>query len=183
MRTIRTITTSLLAVGLLTGSAAGVAAQDEGGEPVSTSFTGKFTSQSDVISEGTSTRSPDGLELTTDIVVVQSMVSSDPRLTGAVTATLTYLIDTNVVIDHTANILATGTYELANDGGSWLGEATNFGNTDLGVNSQTIIFEGRGGYEGLTAYAVVDWRDFAGEYVGTVFPAAMPEVPEPYVAE
>ena len=74
-------------------------------------------------------------------------------------------------------------YELANDGGSWLGEATNFGNTDLGVNSQTIIFEGRDGYEGLTAYAVVDWRDFAGEYVGTVFPAAMPEVPEPYVAE
>jgi hypothetical protein len=182
---IRTTTISILAAGLLAGTTVGVTAQDEGSERVTTSFTGRFTSQEDVISHGTSTGpGDDGLELTTGIVVLGSMVSSDPRLTGTVTSALTYLIDTNAINDdHAANILATGTYELTNDEGSWLGEATNFGNIDLGVNYQTIIFEGRGGYEGLTAYAVVDWWGFAGEYVGTVFPAPMPEIPEPYAVE
>ena len=80
------------------------------------------------------------------------------------------------------------TYELTNDGGSWLGEHTAFGSADvLGPdvgNIGTIIFVGRDGYEGLTAY-VINQFDMAAnaEFSGVIFPTAMPPFPELPAAE
>lgn len=193
MRTIRNITIAILAVGLLAGSAVAVSAQDgeagddplDGlevfGEKVSTSFTGRFTSQSDVIEEGTEVV-VDGLLHLEGIVLRQSMVSSDPRLTGAVTTTADWVIDVGRP-DGMATIMFAGTLELTNGGGSWLGEFVGVGDLEHEMNDSVVTFAGRGGYEGLTAVAVIDTWDWAQTYEGTIFPAAMPEIPEPYVAE
>lgn len=182
MRTTQNVIVSLLTLSLLAGSAVAVAAQDGDTEPLSTSFTGKFTSQSDPLREG-SGGVIDGIDHIEGLAARGSMISSDPRLTGTFIYTANWLIDTTAGTntEHMANILKAGTYELTTDEGSWFGEITGFGNIDLGVNYDVIVFEGRGAYEGLTAVVHVDWQNWLGEYVGTIFPAAMPEVPEPYV--
>ena len=40
-----------------------------------------------------------------------------------------------------------------------------------------------GGYEGLTAYAIIESTGPEATLSGIIFPTAMPEVPEPYAAE
>ena len=126
----------------------------------------------------------DGLEETTGSVYVGSLVSSDPRLTGTYTSIDNWVVDTTEMLDDFSNfnVLVASTWELTNDGGSWLIEVTSFGNIEQGVNAGWLEFVGQGGYEGLNAYAVADWRD-SPQFVGTVFPRPMPEIPEPYAAE
>lgn len=185
MRTIRATATAILSIGLLASPAVGVAAQDEGQGSLVTSFTGEFTTQIDVISEGTPFGDADGFEGTNGLVARMSMVSSDPRMTGTVISTANFILDTNQMAPdfEVFNVLGTNTYELTNDGGSWIGEATSFGNIDLGVTKGTIVFVGRGGYEGLTAYLATDGEAFRTGYVGMIFPRPMPETPQPYAAQ
>ncbi len=72
-------------------------------------------------------------------------VASDPRLSGAVTYHGAwdefggYSIETN-------------TYEVVNEGGRWFGPATAITVNDVWV--ETIVLDGEGGYEGLTAYVL-----------------------------
>ena len=185
MRSIKTTTISILVVGLLVGSVGSAAAQDEEPAAASSSFTGSFTSQLDVVSEPTENVGPDGLMEASGLVLLTSWVASDPRLTGAVTYTGNSLLDTNVEGTSTGcgRCLLAVTYELTNDGGTWLGEATTIRDAELDLADQVIIFEGRDGYEGLTAYAVIDHRPFPARFAGAIFPSAMPTAPEPYQAE
>jgi hypothetical protein len=82
------------------------------------------------------------------------------------------------------NMLNTSIVELTNDGGSWLGEGVSMSSTDLDVATDNIILVGRDGYEGLTAYVLVDGRGWPPTYSGVIFPSAMPDVPEePYAGE
>jgi len=180
MGTIKASTSAILAISLLTGTAVGVLAQDEGSEPRSTAFTGSFTTQSDLITEGT-TSETDGVQKTKGHARHASMVSSDPRLTGPVTFTDNWLVDLNVMAPdyENFNVMVASTLELTNDGGSWLGEARTFGNIELDVNTGMIVFEGRGGYDGLSAYLLVDWQP-SQEFVGTIFQGELPDFPEPY---
>lgn len=182
MRKIRTAAITMTAVGLLAGSA--VVAQDEEPAPIATAFTGAFTSQIDMISDGTNDEA-DGLETTTEFAMRTSMVASDPRLTGSVVYTGNWLIDTRggMSDDHVMNMLRAATYEVTNDGGSWLGEATAFSSAELGVNDEIVVFTGRGGYDGLTAVASVNHVPWPAEFEGTIFPSAMLGIPEPYVEE
>jgi hypothetical protein len=183
MRMIKTTTISILAVGLLAGSAVGVAAQDDAAVAEVTSFTGERTTQQDQVVEGTSSASG-GLDEVTGSVYVGSLVASDPRLTGTYTSTDNYIVDTTEMLDDFSNfnVVSASTWELTNDGGSWIVEVTSFGNIEADVNAGWLEFTGQGGYEGLSAYAVADWRD-SPQFVGTVFPRPMLEIPEPYAAE
>ena len=52
MRTIRTTTIAILAIGLMAGSSAGAAGQDEPPAPIATTVTGAFTTRSDTVREG-----------------------------------------------------------------------------------------------------------------------------------
>jgi hypothetical protein len=170
VRAITTTTISILAVGLLAGSAVGVAAQDEEAAADVTSFTGT----------GTPVDFFDGEEGGT--VAVVSYESSDPRLTGEVTITGSHLADPDAA---GFTMLSAQAYELTNDGGSWLGEGTGVASTDLGIVRDTFILVGQEGYEGLTAYVISEDPSLSGNLAlsGLIFPSAMPEVPEPYVAE
>ena len=183
MRTIRTTTITALVVGLLAGSTVGVAAQDAPPEQLITSFTADRTTQQDQVIEGASTTT-DGLEETIGSVYVGSLVSSDPRFTGTYTSVDNWVVDTTEMLDDFSNfnVIVVSTWELSNDEGRWLIEATSFGNIEQDANSGWLEFVGQGGYEGLYAYAAADWQD-SPQIVGTVFPRPMPETPEPYIAE
>ena len=175
MRAIKITTISILAVGLLAGSAVGVAAQDE--EATTTSFTGT-SSFVEFISEGTWGPLPNGLDESANFVGLHRWESSDPRLTGDVIVASTSLIDPDK-----SNVLTSSTYELTNDGGSWLGEHTAFGSADHALTGP-IIFVGRDGYEGLTAYAINQFDDAGNaEFSGVIFPTALPSFPELPAAE
>ena len=181
MRAIKTITISILAVGLLAGSAVGVAAQDE--DATTSSFTGT-SSFVEVISEGTwGEPLPNGLIGAADNVGLHRWESSDPRLAGDAVVANSAVIDPDK-----GNVLTVSTYELTNDGGSWVGEHTAFGSSDaLGPdvgNLGPIILVGRDGYDGLTAY-VMNQFDMAAnaEFSGVIFPTALPSFPELPAAE
>ena len=128
----------------------------------------------------------DGLDYTDGFASRGSMVSSDPRLTGTFTYTGNWLFDpARATSDHNSTMIRTGTYELTNDGGSWIrrDHGLRRHRCRRRVPTSSTVFEGHGGYEGLTAVAIASHWDWRGEYVGTIFPAAMPENPEPYAAE
>lgn len=182
MRTIRTTTISILALGLLAGSALGVAAQDDEAAADVTSFTGTI-SFVDIASESTDTDLGNGFTDYSGFVILNSYESSDPRFTGDASV----VVNTVMVPDafETTGQRAT-TYLVSNDGGSWLGQARAFGttDTDTDIDGVTFItFVGRDGYEGLTAYAQIDPDQEPPTISGIIFPVALPEMPEPYAIE
>jgi len=188
MRTIRATTISILALSLLAGSAVGVAAQDEEAAAVS-AFTGVARPDGKELPiEGTEVTLPNGFtESTPGFAWQDRWESSDPRFAGDHIVISNWVIDPNWFDPWSrgeqANILIATRHELTNDGGSWLGEGTSLASTDLDVAIETIVFVGRDGYAGLTAYAIIDNTRTPATFSGAIFPAAMPEFPEPYVAE
>jgi hypothetical protein len=178
VRAIKTTTISILALGLLAGSAVGVAAQEEPNmDGAAVTGTADWLR---AVSNGTES-SADGITAVNDVVHVHSWTASDPRLSGDLTYTGNWLFD-----EVNAISIQSGTYELTNDDGSSLGEATAYSSDVLGADTDVIVFTGRDGYEGLTAYVVIDWSngDDGGEnFEGVIFPSAMPEAPEPYAGE
>ena len=178
MRAIRTTTISILAVGLLAGSAVGVAAQDGEAADGATSFTGN-SRESLYVSDPPPVATPDGMDVGTEWVIQLRWVTTDPRLTGQATATTNWVVDEG---EDGFTYLGAHTYELSNDGGSWLGSGTHLAKP-LGVNGNAVLV-GQDGYDGLTAYIVfVDNDAGHNDMIGTIIPIAMPEAPEPYAAE
>ena len=68
------------------------------------------------------------------------------------------------------------TWELGNEIGGWSGEATGIEGPGLG-ESDIIILTGTDGYEGPTAYLIVDWGCGGGRFRGAVFPGQKPPLP------
>jgi hypothetical protein len=74
--------------------------------------------------------------------------------------------------------IESSTYELTNPGGGWLGTATAC--CAVGpVGIDTVVLTGVGGYEGLTAYLVLDWTKWPPLIHGVIFPGPMPPTPSP----
>ncbi len=182
MRPIRTTTISILALGLLAGSAIGALAQDEESASSVTTVTGT-SNWIDNIDEGTDSETPDGFGANAGSVnTFRFFFPSDPRLTGYATVT-----SNSVVTDvgESFAVLSADTYELSNDGGSWLGESTGFGSPEF-ESGRTVILVGQDGYEGLTAYlhGELDWDSGIEEFQGLIVPtASMPAAVEPDTAE
>ncbi len=95
MRKIKTITGACLAASLVAGTAVGVAAQDDEPPPVSSGFTGRFTTQDDPLPHADDPVAvhTDGLE-TSEFAFQGSVVSSDPRMTGTFVFNHLALVDT-----------------------------------------------------------------------------------------
>ena len=176
MRTIKTTTSSILALGLLAGSAVGVAAQDEAGmEPVA--VTGRATFVEGELVEPEFSETPDGNFAGNGLVVVHIWDTDDPRLNGEATRTVNFRTDSNftTVIESEAMV-------LTNDGGSWVGDGWGYGAAGDGGGISAL--SGRGGYEGLTAIVAHGPNAGTGWTLeGIIFPSERPEVPEPYAAE
>jgi hypothetical protein len=136
MRTAKAIIISILAVGLLTGAAAGVAAQDEPSTEV-TEVTGRAIFGPWINDPGVS-ETPDGIMVGDGFVFLHGWDTSDPRLNGEMTRTVNFRND----FDLGASIESVA-YELTNDGGSWVGDGRGYGSPSGG--SGFVALSGRGG--------------------------------------
>ena len=167
MRAIKTITISILAVGLLAGSAVGVAAQPEG-EAASVTGTIAFSGSECV-------------EATGWVECPWSLDASDSRLSGEGSvrnAGVPMQSDDEFVV------LVNQSLRIANDEGAWTGGGLLYAlptNEDaVGVDEPTWVLSGEGAYDGLTAVLRADLGpdgSFSGVIVGAEPPAA-PPVPE-----
>lgn len=110
--------------------------------------------------------------------------ASDPRLSGQVTVrdrTKTYPRGWQATGGAPpAAFVAAKTYEVVSDGGRWVGSATGLDLTEPeDIVLDTVILSGKGAYEGLTAYLLVDgdpnWENPT--FRGMLFPDAMPVAP------
>ena len=184
MRTVKTTTISILAVGLLAGSAVGVAAQDDEAAAGATSFTGSALGGPAIDVETTETDLGNGFTAVDGFTYRNTWEASDERMTGDVIGVVNQVIDPGALeTGGLPDIIMSEAIELTNDGGSWLGEGSGFGSTDLDVVKGMYTLVGQGGYEGLTAYVIAETVGREPALSGIIFPTAMPEVPEPYVGE
>ena len=176
MRTIRTTTISILAVGLLAGSTVGVAAQDEA-STLPAEVTGRATFVEGLLVEPVMSETPEGIQVGDGLVTVHTWDTNDSRLNGDVTRTVNFRFDSDFT-----NGIESSVMELTNDGGSWVGDERGYGTPSGGGGFSAL--SGRGGYEGLTAYLVRGPNEGDGwDLKGIIFPSEGPPVPEPYAGE
>ena len=186
MHTIKT-TISILVAGLLLGAAGGVAAQDEEVPAAVTTFTGVFSPDGEPLpGQGEEIIHPNGfMEGRPGFAWKNRLESDDPRIAGDHRVVANWVLDPVGFdawsVGQEANMILSTIHELTNDGGSWLGEGALFSSTELDLHSGEIItFVGQGGYDGLTAYALVTSDTEPPRISGVIFPTTMPPTPESF---
>jgi len=168
VRVIKTITISILAIGLLAGSAVGVAAQPEG-EAAYVTGTIAFSGSECV-------------EATGWVECPINLDASDSRLSGDGSWRTSGV---PMQSEDAFVVLVSMSLRIANDEGAWTGDGLLYAlpaNEDpVGTDEPTWVLTGEGAYDGLTAVLRADLGpdgSFAGVIVGAEPPAA-PPVPEP----
>jgi len=164
---IKTTTISIVAMGLLAGSAVGVAAQETGQAYVTGSVD---VSVDDCVEAGAWNECPFSLD------------ASDSRLTGEGTLRNA---DLPMPGDESFIILITQSLRVANEEGGWVGDGRLYvvpteEDGAVGENEPTWLLTGDGSYEGFTAILRPNFTEdvlFAGVIVEAEAPAA-PPVPE-----
>ena len=171
MKQHRTPLIAILAVGLLSGSAVAVAAQDDVAAPVI--VTGSVVDWRS-LSPGERT-TEDGVVHIEGVNHAHVWEASDPRLSGEVTYTGNwnqYSTDPEMQVE-------SGTYELVHADGRWLGTAPAIVVGGLDTLDPVVLI-GDGGYDGLSAYVLIDWQTNGDPtFSGLIFPGDLPAFPEP----
>lgn len=168
MRPIRTLLIATTALALVTVGAAGVAAQTSSTEPAS--FVGWVLDETHVDS-GTSEDLGDVLERR-QLAYSYEFESADPRMIGSALWTA----NGDRYRAEPLFELQTSDWVITNDAGTWVGTGTGLRGTGVG-DSTTMLLEGTGAYEGMSAYLVVEWALGGGFFRGAIFPGAIPDVP------
>ena len=75
----------------------------------------------------------------------------------------------------------TGTLELVNDGGSWIGSLRGYATTKPATRHWHFELTGTGEYEGLSAILEGVGPLGSAEIEGLTFPGSLPEYPDPVV--
>lgn len=191
MNKFRTHMIAAIAIGLLAGSAVGVAAQaEEAADPMAPAWvTGTLALGSSCSGPTASTPQADvEPEREHHRCSNQTWTTSDPRLTG--TSTSTWDADVYVLDEAIVSVVA-GTYELRNESGGWLchhrdGLSFGMGRYATGANEETVTCIGDSAYDGLTAIVSLDWSNSPPSSVplaGLIFPGEAPPLPELVAAE
>lgn len=186
MRAVKTTTISIVAVGLLTGSAIGVAAQDEEtaaepGTPARVTGTIDDTG-SETVQEPTEDVVDGAIGLRGLIVEGDQFEMDDPRLTGTVTLAMNF--DFHSVNDQENVAAGSLALRLENEDGSWSGQGTSVGHGAAGMSPEealgldTWVLTGAGAYDGLSAILIVDTGGFPATVDGVIFAGEMPPAPE-----
>jgi hypothetical protein len=179
MRTIRTTTISILAVGLLAGSAVGVSAQDtDVGTTEPTLFSFQIVPSSQV--RDTEVTTEDGVykEVGTCFAPIV-LNASDPRLAGDLTVCGDLL---RFGPSEGSPTVGSGSFRLVNDEGAWQGSDAWAEWTDpesgevIELGGGIIVVTGEGAYDGL--YAVMTLSDWS-NVRGFIFEGAPPAAPVP----
>jgi hypothetical protein len=184
VRGIKSGTSIVLSIGLLVGSAAGVAAQ----EPIAPTWvTGTIQAAPDC--SGPESDEADGDVRRSRNVECRPQIwtASDPRLTGEVVRR--WNDDYYQTDEGTINVDVDAAF-LGNDDGGWTCLNTSlFRGEDqdaelVGGPAYTYTCTGNGGHAGLSAILVPQTTSgFDEEFVGLIFSGDFPPVPEPPVAE
>ena len=191
MRAIKTSIISILAIGLLAGSAVGVAAQEEeaAAEPAvgSSYFTGVFHHGGANSGQPTETVVDGVMEVRGWGFEGNGIETSDPRMTGSVTRNGN--TDIHKLGDSEDVGFEAVAWRIKNDDGSWSGQGSTLtrGGRDVPRDEatyfETIVLTGEGAYEGLTAYVLVDWTALPIAVEGAIFVGEAPPLPEAAPAE
>jgi len=176
---------SILAIGLLAGSAVGVAAQDEeaAAEPSTPAkVTGTIDAEaSDLVQEPTETVVDGTLEVRDGVFAGDRFEMDDPRLTG--TANVAFNVDVHKASDFIDIGSQTLAMRIENEAGSWSGQGTSGfhgGATipeDEAFQLDTWLLTGADAYEGLSAYLVVDGTEDPPTVEGVIFAGELPPFP------
>jgi hypothetical protein len=164
---------SAIAIGLLAGSAVGVAAQDEAADPMAPSmFTAAVTGPPEPTTDPET-----GLT-----ILVAPFESTDPRVSG----TWMQVEDGAMfdVADGESVSVGRNAVRLVNDGGSWVGTHRGFITFPPDGERPGVAFfselVGEGGYEGLSMFFVQSGLAGEPQEVGVIVPSDMvPSFPEP----
>ena len=149
MKGLRTTLISILAIGLLAGSAVGVAAQDDLMEPAAATGTVTPAAQE----EGGTPTLVEGFGMQRDgVVFTSTWESTDPRVAGEFRVSA-------IINGYSAQQMEVGTGEvtLENDGGRWTGPVTFLDGSSLGATA-AMVLQGEDAYAGLTAYVALTTR-------------------------
>jgi hypothetical protein len=111
----------------------------------------------------------------------QRWEASDPRLTGELTFSAVGL-HYGPATGGVANAAVTaGSYQVVTAEGSWSGTSMEVWVEVPAFTSHTVLLTGKGGYEGLSAYLVIDigrpWNYDDRSFTGLIFPDPVPLAP------
>jgi hypothetical protein len=185
VRAIKTSTISILAIGLVAGSALGVAAQDEeaAAEPSTPAkVAGTIEGGGDVVQEPTETVVDGLLEVRDFVLVGDALEMDDPRMTGSIS--VTFNADVHKVSDFEDVVLQTVELRIDNDDGSWTGQGTQLNHDGAGISEEEVInlltlpMTGSGAYEGLSAYLFFDFSGDPPTVEGAIYEGELPPFPE-----
>jgi hypothetical protein len=184
MRGIKSIIISILAVGLLAGSAVVVTAQDEEAttEPNTPAIvTGTMLGGGEVVQEGTNT-DVDGVNQQRGFITGgRQFEADDPRLTGTITFASSGDFRT---VGDTGAILISNNQRIENDKGTWSGSCDLLVVMDGLPDPFACLFSGDGAYDGLSAYLVFENPEQPPfPFQGLIFEGEVPPVPEAPSAE
>jgi hypothetical protein len=180
VRAIRTTTISILAVGLLAGSAVGVVAQDEEAtDPMAPATFGvMFDFPPETTREPIVTETPLGESRRGEGLVNLPFKAGDPRATG---------LFTNVNSQETlGNIVASSSrVRIVNENGVWEGTGNGFSRLRMKQGegppfnraASIAILSGEGAYEGLTLVLTQTLDHFHGYIIPTELLPPTPELP------
>ena len=184
MRAIRTTTISIFALGLLAGTAVGVAAQGEEAEAAAW-VTGAITwaascEDATVATEG-GVHQERGHRCEP-----RTVTSDDPRLSGTSVAIWNKDVHS---IDGSRGTVRSQTEDIRGDGRGWVCHAPAVLDESAGFfagsvqESDTFTCRGDGANEGLTAVLIFSTSGNQDAFEGLIFPGDLPPIPEPYAAE
>ena len=113
-------------------------------------------------------------------VTLHEWQASDPRLSGEVAAEGSWEIygkpsEETGVPDANAQAI----YQIVNDGGAWLCEASRLPDPMVPSEEHALVFSGEGDYEGLTAYLHIDWSQAPYAFTGLILQGEAPPYAEP----
>lgn len=182
MRTLRLTLVGPVILALLAGLGATVVAQETSDEMVPASATGTLEFLEPTV-EGETGDGDEAFMHEAEATHVHAWNASDPRLTGNATYTGTWhLYDppSEDCGDPEAQDKP-ALYEIVNDGGGWrcAGARAPVPGPDGATNVHTLVFRGTGGYEGLSAYILVDWSASPYTFGALITPNDLPLVPVP----
>ena len=183
MRAIKTTTISILAAGLLAGSAVGVAAQDQSSGYFTGSIDESTATQIDGVFESGPPDTGRGMGF-----VGATVETDDERISGTLSQALNFdWSGPEPTLVHTGASL----WRIENDGGAWVGHGTEFSYTDdwtqwdeedpstWGPTGNFVVLTGEGDYEGMTAMVTTQPSDVGvSSLSGVVFSGEVPPVPE-----
>jgi len=169
VRAIKTSIISILAIGLLTGSAVGVAAQD--GEPP-TEFTGRLAFGPQVAT-GTEEDADGKTESRGNAFITPVVAMSDSRLNGTWTRT------NNIDFWEDPDVWTwQANWHVETEGGAWEGIETPIVFSDESRSTTTAVLVGEDAHDGLTAVIEFAQEGEGWDLRGVIIDGDMPPPPE-----